>query len=233
VQLRRGWQPDETPHELTLSPFFIARHELTQGQWLRLASGANPSHWAVGRTVAWQRVTWEHPVDNVDWTTCDEVLRQHGMELPTEAQWEYACRARTTTPWCTGAVPASLDGFANLLDKAGYAAGLRGGVPDPFDDGFAAPAPVGSFRANAFGLFDVQGNVWEWCRDRNGAYSVPTRPGDGLRLVETENAGYVARGGGFGDPAAFARRAERYRSGVSLRGDALGQRAARAVRVVD
>lgn len=114
----------------------------------------------------------DHPVANVTWNDAvalaDWLSRRDGVRyrLPTEAEWEYACRAGTTTRYATGDSPASLAGQANLFDSESarhwpkwrdYA--LEG------SDGHAFTAPVGRFAANAFGVHDMHGNVWEWVSD--------------------------------------------------------------------
>jgi formylglycine-generating enzyme len=114
----------------------------------------------------------DHPVVNVTWNDaqrmCEWLSKKEGKKyrLPTEAEWEYACRANTNTRYHSGNDPESLTQVANTYDETTkknwmqwepYA--LRG------KDGFAFTAPVGSFRPNAFGLYDMHGNVWEWCND--------------------------------------------------------------------
>ncbi len=113
----------------------------------------------------------EHPVLMISWSDAEAFCRwlseKEGRtyRLPTEAEWEYAARAGTTTPWWTGEDPGALAGAANTADAA-----LRSRVPKAswtaeWDDGFPFLAPVGSFAANPFGLYDMTGNVWEWCHD--------------------------------------------------------------------
>ena len=135
--------------------------------------------------------TDNHPVVNVSWNDADaftrwltEESRKRGetvrYQLPTEAQFEYAMRAGATTRFATGDSPQSLDGHANVQD-----ASLERRVPNldyanypsfKFDDGVAFTAAVGSYPKNAFGLYDMHGNVWEWCRDWYDATYYSTAP---------------------------------------------------------
>ena len=153
-----------------------------------------------------------HPVEEVSWEMCDEVLTRLGLVLPTEAQWEYACRAGTSTPWWTGKKKASLPTAANLADRFAEQIGAPASWPfETRDDGYTVHAPVGSFKANAFGLHDVHGNVFEWCRDWYGGFEIRVNAGDGERQVPREGARYrVIRGGGFGYATEYARSAYRY-----------------------
>jgi formylglycine-generating enzyme required for sulfatase activity len=222
---------NERPHELTLAPLFVARHELTQGQWRRLTDGDTPSHYAAGSGDKLGGViTWAHPVEQVDWTAAATLLAQHGMALPTEAQWEFAARGGTTTPWWCGTERESLRGVANLGDQAAKRAGAAWGeIADwpEFDDGYPAHAPVDALRANPFGLHHVHGNVFEWCADRYGSYDLPARAGDGLREVPLEVTARVPRGGSLTNAARGLRVALRREYTPTLRYLGLGLRAAR------
>ncbi|HEX5053101.1 MAG TPA: bifunctional serine/threonine-protein kinase/formylglycine-generating enzyme family protein [Planctomycetota bacterium] len=217
---------DETPHDVTLAPFFLARHELTQGQWLRLTEGELPSRYAPGANMP-PRIsapTLAHPVENVDWPAADGLMSRTGLSLPTEAQWEYGCRAGTTTPWCCGDVPEQLRDYANVADATAKPG--RVWVCETWSDGYVIHAPVGSFAANAFGLYDVHGNVSEWCRDGYGSYSDPGRPGDDLRSRSVDGF-RVWRGGCFAAPSAYARAALRGKDVEATRQFECGLRAAR------
>jgi len=203
---------------------------MTQHQW-RTVSGKNPSRYKQGLQVANRPITARHPVEQVSWTRCEQTLRARGLLLPTGAQWEFAARAGTRTPWWSGE-KRTIQGAANLFD-----AFLKnnGGPPNrPYetwlDDGHAIHAPVGRFRPNRFGLYDVAGNVWEWCRDRWEPYSQPARPGDGLRKpgkVATTKQHRVYRGGGWFSPVEQARSAYRMGSTPEFTDWGLGVRPAR------
>ena len=150
-----------------LEPFFIARHELTQGQWERLSGGEKPSHFAPPfQTPDMDApIDASHPVENVTWSRCAELVAEFGLMLPTTEQWEYACRAGSETRWFCGTQIESLEGFGNVLDLSTGVTVWRG-ARVAWDDGYILHAPVGSYPANDFGLFDVHGNVWEWTRTR-------------------------------------------------------------------
>lgn len=193
---------------VALEPFLISKYELTQGQWLHLC-GENPSRWSAGSSTG-ESVHTGHPLENVTWRRAVDVLGRVGLTLPTEAQWEYAARAGTRTPWWTGEDRESLRGMVNIADNSSQHWGpVRPEAADwpDFFDGFFHHAPAGSFPANGFGLHEVAGNVWEWCRDPGLPYTSPVREGDGLRLGQSEVR--IVRGGGYCDPAASVGSAHR------------------------
>ncbi|MEM7310880.1 MAG: bifunctional serine/threonine-protein kinase/formylglycine-generating enzyme family protein [Planctomycetota bacterium] len=213
---------DEAPlHRVELAPFFLSKYELTQGQWLALEAD-NPSRHRPGKG---QGFDLRHPVEHVSWDAVASVLRRGDLVLPTEAQWEYAARAGVRGPYCSGDDQHTLEGWANLSDRSVLAKNPSWTVDEWLDDGFPLSAPVGRFRANAFGLHDVHGNVWEWTSDRYAPYAQPVRAGDGLRLLAPEGTeeNYVCRGGGFDTDARAARLSRRcffpapYKSSVGVR----------------
>ena len=231
---------DEIPvREITLSPFFISKYEMTQGQWLRF-TGSNPSRYGVD-------FTWmgdppaesplhenqpSNPVEEVSWRDCRQVLDRLGLQFPTEAQWEYAARAGTESAWWTGNDMKSIgvERAGNLAD--GWTK-RKGGPPtwhydDWLEDGWVVHAPVGSFSPNGFGLHDTIGNLWEWCRDGWGGYDLDMESGHGLRL-EANASRRVHRGGGYSNMATLCRSAYRNHLTPELRYHYLGVRPARAI----
>ncbi len=214
-------------HAVRLDPFLIAKYEMTQPQWLRV-TGNNPSHYKPLASEGPDVQT--RPVDQVSATECRRWLQRLGFDLPTEAQWEYAARGGTDSPWWTGNERESLAGAANLADAA-----LRrgGGMPgwvyeDWLDDGYAKPAPVASLRANPFGLHHVLGNVWEWTRDAAGSLEHATRDGDGLRQPPP-NAFVMQRGGGYHSTTKVARASNRSRADANSKFHNTGVRPMRSL----
>ncbi len=159
-------EDDESPvHEVTLSPYFLAKHECTQAAVAAMTEGLDPSTYKAGQTPGDKPLTPRNPVEQVSWEDCDRWLSRNRLVLPTEAQWEYACRAGTDSPGSPGGRSRRWASVANIADK--YCK-EHGGPPswqytDEVDDGHTVHAPVGSFAPNAFGLYDVHGNVYEWC----------------------------------------------------------------------
>jgi len=224
---RHADSQDGPPRKVTLSPFFISKFEVTQAQWQRLM-GINPSQYNSDIDLKNRFRPFSHPVEGIGRDECIRALRRRALVLPTEAQWEYAARAGTSSIWWTGNDPVVLQKAANLADHQ-FKQADRVRHTENWDDGYPAHSPVGWFRANPFGLHDVIGNVNEWCLDffDLNAYSIYTpRAGDGLRDVPRSTKG-VVRGGSFGNLAAAARSGYRMSAGVSSENASCGVRPAR------
>ncbi|MEW6745536.1 MAG: SUMF1/EgtB/PvdO family nonheme iron enzyme [Planctomycetota bacterium] len=152
-----GRDSDEKQHQVTITkPYLIAKYEVTQEVWQKVM-GSNPSHFKQGG---------KYPVENVSWNDVMEFCKKVGLELPTEAQWEYACRAGTTTA------------HAGDLDAMGWYDKNSG----------SSTHPVGQKSPNAWGLYDMHGNVWEWCADwyadyPTGSITDPAGPVRGSQRV--------------------------------------------------
>jgi formylglycine-generating enzyme required for sulfatase activity len=154
-----GCNSDENPtHSVTLTQaFYLGRYEVTQGQWVA-KMGSNPSYWQVYSDSA------NRPVERVSWTTLQGYLSATGMRLPSEAEWEYACRAGTTTAF------HSMPGYPNGTNDDDQAATIAWYASNSGNQTHA----VGGKAANALGLHDMAGNVYEWVNDWYGStyYSV-------------------------------------------------------------
>jgi formylglycine-generating enzyme required for sulfatase activity/tRNA A-37 threonylcarbamoyl transferase component Bud32 len=224
---------ERPPHQVRLAPFLLSRYEMTQAQWKRLSRGAEPSQSKAGTARGGKTVTAMHPVESVTWEECTGLLGKHGLLLPTEARWEYSARAGTQTPWWTGDRSSSLASGApaeNLADRSFQRQMSVRIQAEPWDDGYSAAAPVGSFRANPWGLHDVLGNVSEWCQDWSADYHFPNRAGDGLHLVARHSAVVTrrcVRGGWFQAVAANSRASVRSGQLPTYRVFLLGVRPAR------
>ena len=148
---------EETQHQVTLSAFKMSKYEVTFEQYdafCDATSREKPSDEGWGRG--------KRPVINVSWNDATAFAEWMGCRLPTEAEWEYACRAGTTTPFSTGSNLTTSQ--ANYNGNYPYNNNAKGEYRQK-------TLPVGSFTANAYGLFDMHGNVWEWCSDWYGDYS--------------------------------------------------------------
>jgi formylglycine-generating enzyme required for sulfatase activity len=214
VLIPGGWLPVGTKDEGSdtsvrldkrLGAFFLSKYEMTQGQWLRLTK-SNPS-WSKDQN------NLALPVESVNWFDSEQVLRQQGFMLPTEMRWEYACRAGTSTLWWTG------DDKASLVER------------ENIGQGASQLLAVGSKRPNKFGLFDMSGNLWEWCLDVSTDYGTEA-DGDGLRPDPTRASSYrCSRGGYFGFDPLNAQSGFRVYYAPSYRDFSLGLRPARTVRL--
>ncbi len=207
-----GCQADENPtHSVTLTnAFYLGRYEVTQAQWLA-KMGSNPSNF---QGASYPDAA-SRPVEQVSWTTIQGFLTATGMQLPTEAQWEYACRAGTTTAFhgFTGYLSGTNDDML-VVNIAWYNANAG-----------SQTHAVGGKAANGLGLHDMSGNVWEWCGDWYGAYSAgaqtnPTGPATGTNRV--------LRGGSWFNFANYVRSSDRDFSTPDVTYGNIGFRVARA-----
>jgi formylglycine-generating enzyme required for sulfatase activity len=191
-------RPSEGPqHKVEISkPFFIGVYTVTQGQYEKIM-GKNPSGGARGP---------DQPVDQVNWNDAVEFCRKlselpaekkagHVYRLPTQAEWEYACRAGTTTPFSYGNSLSSTQ--ANFDGNQPYGAAEKGTK-------LGRAAKVGQYKPNAWGLYDMHGNVWQWCADGPRNYTdqaVVDPQGDAAGKLR------VIRGGSWAEPGWACRAA--------------------------
>ena len=181
-------KPDERPqHRVTVPAFQIGRYPVTQRQW-QMVMGNNPSHFQ-GDDLPVEQVTWQQSV-----AFCQKlsVLAGQPYRLPSEAEWEYACRAGTITPYHFGTVASRTVANYYVYDSS-----------QP-----RQATAVGSFSANAFGLYDMHGNVEEWCADEFHS-SYTGAPTNGSAWVSGKNNSYVVRGGSWAIDPGYCRSANR------------------------
>jgi len=253
-----GREAQEVQHEVELTKgFYLGVHEVTVGQFKEFVKdtkyetdGERDGKGAYGINEAGKieemhaKFTWkspgfeqtdEHPVVDVSWTDakafCQWLSKKEKKtyRLPTEAEWEYACRAGTKTAYSHGADPEGLAAVGNGADATARAKYPGWSIGIKAKDGHVFTAPVGQFKANAFGLFDMHGNVWEWCEDWYEPNSYPkekqvdpTGPATGKAKVQ--------RGGGWSSDAKRLRSAARVgRDSVAYRGCYQGFRVAMVV----
>jgi len=209
-----GRDPDEGPrHEVALTrPFFLGTHEVTQAQWTAVM-GSNPA--------VFKRLpdAPQCPVESVSWNDCQVFvarLNALGLDkgkfrLPTEAEWEYAARAGTSTRFSWGDDPRETEVHQHAWANS---------------RSYASTRPVGQKPANAWGLFDLHGSVWEWCSDFYGPYAA----GAQRDPVGTDTGrDHVFRGGSWYDFPVSLRSANRHRHPPNRRYTAVGLRLALTV----
>ena len=190
-------------HKVLLDPFFISKYEMTQAQWQRCREGDNPSWYFPGTERAMDRqgalpITWTNPVEFMSWTDAQLTLQHICLDLPTESQWEYAARGGTDSAYSCGDTLARIALVANCLGQE-MPEDVYGNSRAPFHDGFITTSPVASYGPNSFGLYDVHGNVAEWCRDslvRTYLLGSPG-PGEGLRSPTDATDLRIIRGGHY------------------------------------
>jgi formylglycine-generating enzyme required for sulfatase activity len=195
---------DETQHRVTVGDFYIAKSEVTQREWTALM-GNNPSEFK-GDNLPVEQVTWFDAVRFCNNRSAREGLvpsyiisgetvtwnrNANGYRLPTEAEWEYACRAGTTTPFNIG--NNITDREANFYNHYGYNNNSSGRVTG---GSRGRTIPINSYAANSWGLFDMHGNVADWCWDWYGEYGTAVQNNPQGAASGTLR---VNRGGGWND----------------------------------
>ena len=197
-------------HTVNISAFFMGKYEVNQEQW-QAVMGNNPSHFQGAK----------RPVENVSWNDtvefCKKLSQKTGKayRLPSESEWEYACRAGTTTPFHFGETITS-----DLVNYDGYPY-----ASEPKGIDRKQTTDVGSFPPNAFGLYDMHGNVWELCSDR-WHYSYNGAPNDGSSWETGTDDNRARRGGSWGDGAANCEASRREPRGVGYGWLSIGFRVA-------
>lgn len=186
---------DAPRHEVTIgTPFALGKYEVTVGEYAAFVAATGhvsegrcmgftaPDRFTFSDDFDWQHIDTDqaddYPVTCVSWfdagAYADWLARATGQpyRLPSEAEWEYAARAGSTTPYYWGTDAAAACRYANVRSPGARSISKRQSASDrddgfPCDDGFPAASPAGSFRPNGFGLYDMQGNAWEWVADCN------------------------------------------------------------------
>ncbi len=205
-QDEEGRDNDETPvHEVCVGDFWMSKTEVTNGQFKKFQPEHSSREYQglslKGDEQPVVYVSWRDAVDFAQWLT-NKNGGQYKFRLPTEAEWEYACRGGTETARYWGEDPEGACVHENVADLT---AGRQLGLTDIHhcEDGYAATAPVASFQPNPFGLYDMLGNVWEWCLDQYDAAGYFRHERDNPVIKDSRgNAERVIRGGYWhGGPA--------------------------------
>jgi formylglycine-generating enzyme required for sulfatase activity len=190
-------QETESPqHEVTIPSFYLGKYPVTQAQW-KAVMKSNPSRYKKD----------DHPVELVSWEKCQEfcekvtLLTGLSVRLPSESEWEYGCRGGTFTPFYFGETITS--------DVANYQGTSSYNLENYQSEVRGKTTPVGSFPANPFGLYDMAGNVWEWCAD-NWHNNYQNAPSDGNPWLESNSKYYLIRGGSWKHSSKSCRSACRF-----------------------
>jgi formylglycine-generating enzyme required for sulfatase activity len=202
---------NESPqHQVTVKPFYMGKYEVTQAQY-EVIMGKQPSEFK-GANRPVEKVSWNDAVE-----FCKRLSQKTGRSyrLPSEAEWEYACRAGTSTPFCFGETITT--NLANYDGTKTYSAESKGKNREETTD-------VGTFPPNSFGLYDMHGNVWEWCLDTSHN-SYDGAPTDGSAWIdENKTQSRLMRGGSWYDAPSDSRSAARYSESPDTRDDDFGFR---------
>ncbi len=191
------WESEGPQHRVQIDGFWMYRNDVTVAQYRKFCE-------ATGREMpaapdwGWQD---DHPVVNVSWDDAKAYADSAGMALPTEAEWEKAARGGERHEYVWGEAWPPPKGAGNFADETCKASGKFSkdwGYIDGYTDGFVYTSPVGSFTANGYGLYDMAGNVWQWCADWYGADYYAHSPTQNPTGPETGSA-RVLRGGSWRD----------------------------------
>ena len=249
-----GFNNEHPQHRVRITkPFYLGTFHVTRGQFRQFVAetgyktdaekGANPGAHGLDidkkefgyiANYSWRNPGFEqtddHPAICVSWNDaaafCKWLSAKEGKtyRLPTEAEWEYACRAGTATRYNSGDDPETLARAGNIVDAMAKAkfpslSGIKAG------DGYAFTSPAGSFQPNAFGLYDMHGSAWQWCADWYGAEYYAVSPADDPTGPDS-GSGRVHRGGSWFTGPADARSAGRSPATPDHRGNGTGFRVA-------
>ena len=199
---------NEAPiHHVQIKTFAIGKTQVTQAQWIAVM-GKNPSHFKSAETA-------NHPVENISWDDTQEYIQKlnsltgQTYRLPSESEWEYACRAGTLGKWSCGNDAILLSDYAWLHTNSNN-----------------STHPVGKKKPNAFWLFDMNGNVFEWCQDA-WSKNYEKAPADGSANEQGDNVRRVLRGGCWSSSEINLHSANRSNNGRQYRKNYAGFRLAR------
>jgi formylglycine-generating enzyme required for sulfatase activity len=251
-----SFKDEHPEHRVRISKsFYLGTYHVTRGQYGQFIKGSayktdaekgddpgadawdpEKKTFRFGKGHTWRNAgfeqTDEHPVVNVTWNDaiafCKWLSIKEGKtyRLPTEAEWEYACRAGTTTRYYSGDDPETLAKVANVADATAKARFPAWPCTINASDGYVFTSPVGQFKPNAFGLYDMHGNAWQWCADWYGADYYGKSPVDDPTGPDS-GGGRVLRGGSWVNGPDVARSACRDRCMVGFRYNSAGFRLAR------
>ncbi|MBD3307848.1 SUMF1/EgtB/PvdO family nonheme iron enzyme [candidate division KSB3 bacterium] len=207
---QKYFQRELPRHEVCLKEgFWMGRYEVTNAQYRRWKpehdSGEYKGRSLNGTDQPVVRVSWREAREFTAWLTAQSETTDVAFRLPTEAEWEYAARAGTATARFWGDDPDDACAYANVHDRTSDEAFDWSWPPHACDDGYAVAAPVGQFRPNGFGLYDMLGNVWEWVADTYYDSYEDAPPDGSMRGSLGDEKAKVLRGGAWIDDAEYLR----------------------------